>query len=305
VAKTKKKQHYVSRAYLRAWSEDERIYCLREGKVFRPNLTGVACERFFYRLQDLTPEEARLIEKGFIEGTSEPLRTLQRNFLSLHVTAPRLRKQVPENVDPTFVSTLERIIAEGHEDFHQQIEDSLLVFLRKMLAGDTDFYSDARQAAEFLYDLCVQFTRTKQIREAAVAQIGAKFRGCDVRRMMGALSHVLAMNFGQNLYLDRKKFKLLLINNKTDTPFITADQPIINLQGTHTGKPPEKLEFFYPLSPTRAMFLLESSSKRGDFVLSDISVNSYNMMIIQNSYEQVFSDSKGYLESIKNVVRLV
>lgn len=305
MAKTKKNQHYVFRAYLRAWSEHEKIYCLREGKLFRPNLTGVACERYFYRLQDLTPEEVRLIEKGFIEGTSEPLRTLQRNVLSLHLTAPRLRKQVRDNVDPTFVSTLDRIIAEGHEDFHQQIEDSLLVFLRKMLAGDTNFYSDARQAAEFLYDLCVQFTRTKQVREAAVAQIGAEFRGCDVRRMMGALSHVLAMSFGQSLYLDRDKFKLLLIDNDTGTPFITADQPIINLQGTHTGKPPEKLEFFYPLSPTRAMFLLESSSRRGDFALSDVSVNSYNMMIIQNSYEQVFSDSQAYLDSIKNAVRLV
>jgi len=303
VAKTKKNQHYVARAYLRAWSEEERIYCLREGKLFRPNLTGVACERYFYRLQDLTPEEVRLIEKGFIERTSEPLRTLQKNFLSLHLAGPRLRKEVPNNADPTFLSTLERIIAEGYEDFHQKIEDSLLVFLRKMLAGETDFYSDARQAAEFLYDLCVQFTRTKQVREAAVAQIGAEFRGCDVRRMMGALSHVLAMSFGQSLYADRDKFKLLLVDNNTRTPFITADQPIINLQGIHTGKPPEKLEFFYPLSPTRAMFLLEASSKRGEFALSDVSVNSYNMTMIQNSFEQVFSDSQEYLDSIKGVVR--
>ena len=273
--------------------------------MFRSNLTGVACERFFYRLQDLTHEEVQLIEKGFIENTSEPLRTLQRNFLSLQLTAPRLRKQIQDNVDSTFVSTLEKIIAEGHEDFHQQIEDSLLVFLRKMLAGDTDFYSDARQAAEFLYDLCVQFTRTKRVREAAVAQIGAEFRGCDVRRMTGALSHVLAMSFGQSLYIDREQFKLLLIDNNTGTPFVTADQPIINLQAAHTGKPPENLEFFYPLSPTKAMFLLESSSKRGDFPLSDVSVNSYNMMIIQNSYEQVFSDSQEYLDGIKNVVRLL
>jgi hypothetical protein len=208
-------------------------------------------------------------------------------------------------VDLTFVFTLERIIAEGHEDFHQHIEDSLLVFLRRMLAGDTDFYSDAIQAAEFLYDLCVQFMRTKQVREAAVAQIGAEFRGCDVRRMMGALSHVLAMSLGQSLYIDRENFKLLLIHNNSGTPFITADQPIINLQGTHIGKPPEKLELFYPLSPNKAMFLLETSSKRGDFDLSDFSVNGYNMMMIQNSYEQVFSDSQEYLESIKGAVRIM
>ena len=266
-------------------------------------MSGVACERFFYRLQDLTPGEVELIEKSLIEGTSEPLRTIQRNFLSLHTIAPRLRRQMGGDVDPTFVSALERMIAEGHEDYHQHVEDSLLVFIRRMLAGDTDFYSDDQQAAEFLYDLNVQFTRTKQVREAAVAQIGADFRGCDVRRVMSVLSHLMAMGVGQSLYRDRQQYKLLLINNGTDTPFITADQPIINLQATHKGKPPEKLEFFYPLSPRKAMMLLESSSDRGDFPLSAVSVNSYNMMMVENSYEQLFSNSQDYLSSIKKVVR--
>jgi hypothetical protein len=299
----KKNQHYVFRAYLKPWSEDEKVYCLREGKIFPANLDGVACERFFYRLQDLTPEEVELIEKSLIEGASEPLKAIQRNFLSLHSFAPRLKKQMSDDVDPTYVSTLERMIAEGHEDYHQHIEDRLLVFIRRMLAGETDFYSDDEQAAKFIYALCVQFTRTKQVREAAVAQIGADFRGCDVRRVMSVLAPLMAMGIGQSLYRDRQQYKLLLIDNDTDTPFITADQPIINLQATRTGEPPEKLEFLYPLSPRKAMLLLESSSKRGGFPLSAVSVNSYNMMMVENSCEQVFSNSREYLYSIKNMIR--
>ena len=65
IEKKKKNQHYVFQAYLKPWAENDLIYCLRDGKIFRPNLAGVACERFFYQLQDLTSEEIQLVENLF------------------------------------------------------------------------------------------------------------------------------------------------------------------------------------------------------------------------------------------------
>jgi hypothetical protein len=189
------------------------------------------------------------------------------------------------NADPKFLSALERAIAQGQEDYHQRIEDDLLVFLQRTLAGSVDFYSDSEQAASFLHGICVQYTRTKRTIEAAIDVIGSEFNGCDVRRLMGALSPLMAMAVGQSLFIDRGKFKLVLIDNASDTPFITADQPVVNLQAGYTRKPPEKFELFYPLSPKKAMLLLETSSQRGEFPLSGVSVNSYNMMMAKNSYE--------------------
>jgi hypothetical protein len=304
VVKTTKNQHYVFQAYLRAWAENDLIYCLRDGKVFHPNLAGVACERFFYRLQELTPKELELVENFFREHPSESLKTAQRDFMFLYFFPTRLKKQLGDAVHPELLAALDKLIAEGEEDYHQRVEDDLLIFLRQMLTGSTDFYTDDEQAARFLNALCIQFMRTKQVREAAVNQIGTNFKSCDVRRMMGVLCPLMAMAVGQSLYVDRKKFKLVLLDNDTDTPFITADQPIINLQATHTGKPPEELELFYPLSPRKAMLLLESSSKRSEFLLGAASVNNYNMMMVKNSHQQVFSNSKGYLNSIKCVVGL-
>lgn len=299
----KRNQHYVFQAYLRPWAERGLIYCLREGQIFRPNLTGVACERFFYRFQDLTPEELQLIERVFSNHPSEGLKAAQKDFMSLYSFPTKLRGHLSGGADPRLLDALDKAIAEGEEDYHQKIEDSLLVFLKKMLEGNTDFYSDNEQSASFLYFLCVQYMRTKRVREAAVGQIGADFRGCDVRRMMSVLAPVAAMAVAHSLYIDKNKFKLVLLDNDTETPFLTADQPIVNLHYTHTGKPPEKLELYYPLSPRKAMFLLESSSSRGDFPLSAVSVNNYNVMIVKNSYEQVFSNSQEYLNSINNVVR--
>jgi Protein of unknown function (DUF4238) len=266
-------------------------------------LTGVACERFFYRFQDLTPEELRLIEKLFSDHPSEALKAAQRDFMSLYSLPTKLRRLLASDAKSTLVSALDRVIAEGEEDYHQKIEDNLLGFLERMLAGSTDFYSDNEQSAKFLYALCVQYTRTKKVREAVVDLTGSDFRGCDVRRMMSVLAPLMAMAVAQSLFIDRDKFKPVLLDNDTDTPFITADQPIVNLQHTQTGKPPERFEFYYPLSPKKAMLLLESSSKRGDFPLSAVSVNNYNVMMVKNSYEQIFSNSEEYLSSIMSVAR--
>jgi hypothetical protein len=300
--KITKNQHYVFRTYLKPWADHDLICCLREGRVFQANLTKVACERFFYRLQDLTPSELRLVEGFFSKHASKPLKAIQKRFLETYLFPTRLRKQLGRDADPNLLSALERVIVQGQEDYHQRIEDDLLVFLQRMLAGDLGFYSDSMQAASFLYAICVQYTRTKRTIEASIDVIGPEFNGCDVRRVIGALSPLMAMAVGLSLFTDRKKFKLVLLDNNSDTPFITADQPVVNLQAGYTRKPPEKFELFYPLSPKKAMLLLEKSSKREEFPLGALSVNSYNMMMAKNSYEQIFSNSEEYLNSIKRAI---
>jgi hypothetical protein len=212
-----------------------------------------------------------------------------------------MRRHAEDQAESKFRLALDEMIANAGEDYHQQIEDSLLVFLKSMLAGDTNFYSDDRQAAQFLYALSAQFTRTKQVREAAIAKMGTTFNGCDVRRVFGVLSYLIAMGVGQSLFIDRKRFRLVLIENSTDTPFITADQPIINLRGTPHGKPPEQLEFFYPLSPTKTMLFVDASTKLRDAPISALAVNNYNVRMVENSHEQVFSNSEEYLKAIARV----
>jgi hypothetical protein len=213
-----------------------------------------------------------------------------------------MKRHFASGAEPTFMSALDELIVNFGEDYHEQIENSLLTFLNSMLAGNAEFYLDSKQAAKFLYALSVQYTRTKQVREAALSQIGTTFNDCDTRRVWSALSHIMAMKIGESLYIDRQRFSLVLIDNDTDTPFITADQPIINLHATFTGKPPDRLEFFYPLSPQRAMLLVEASSRISDQPISAVSVNSYNVRMIQNSHEQVFSNSEEYLASVRHLV---
>lgn len=299
----KKNQHYVFRAYLRPWSNKDKIYCLREGRIFFSNLMGVACERFFYKLQDLTPVEIDLIERLLIKDSPEYQKKVQREFLRVYSLIPQMKGRLEGRIDAALASKMDELMVNAGEDLHEHIEKQLLIFLRLMLDGRTDFYQDDVQTALFLHALCVQYTRTKQVREAMLSQVGSTVEGCDVHRLWSALSPLVAMNIGQSLYIERRDFKLVLIDNSTDTPFITADQPIINLHASFDRNRIDKLEFFYPLSPRKAMLLIEASNSRGDSPLSAISVNNYNILMAQNSYEQVFSNSEEYLNSIKNLVR--
>jgi hypothetical protein len=298
-------QHYVARFYLRPWSEKGKLYCLslKGRRIRHRGLRAVANEKLFYRLHALTPEEREFIERVLIEPSPEPLKEIQRNFLTLLSLPAQLRKHTgTSNLGSEFTALLDDMIVNAAEKYHSGIEACLKPFVVSMLAGDVEFYSDKKQAAEFLYAISVQFTRTKRARDAAVSQIGTKYKGCDPERLWSVSSHIVAASVGQSLYADRKQFRLMVVDNSTDTPFITADQPIINLHAQATGKIPDKLEFFYPLSPRKAMLLVETSNQRHiEPSLSPFAVNNYNVLILRNAYEQVFSNSAEYLETIKKL----
>jgi hypothetical protein len=58
----KRRHHYVWQHYLRAWTVENQIACLRDGRTFRTGTTTVAVEKDFYRLQDVTEGDLRFLE---------------------------------------------------------------------------------------------------------------------------------------------------------------------------------------------------------------------------------------------------
>ena len=171
-----------------------------------------------------------------------------------------------------------------------------------MLDGRVDFYLDDERAAQFLHGICLQYVRTKKRREALRALKRNPVAGADLRRAGNLLSQILALNMGWSLYRDRKLFRLALIDSGTEVPFITGDQPIINLHARFGEGLTEKVAFYYPLSPRRAMLLLEASNPQIPSVRV-AEVQRLNALIVRNSYEQVFSNSREYLETLKTIPR--
>ena len=300
----KRGQHYVWRSYLDLWAENGQIYCLRDGKVYRTNTKNVAKERDFYRLRNLTEEDLIFLNIA-IEESPRHLRRLHCDLMYKFATIARLHAiadaALPEDDEARRV--LEESIINTEEDLHSQIEDRAVPLIESMRAGNIDFFSDDEALVDFFYFLGIQHMRTKGCREDVVQRckgIGMPF---DVEKTWNILSHILGMNIGWSLYAERRNYRLVLMENLSDTPLITGDQPTVNTYAREDGMPPEDLEFYYPLSPQLAMLLTD----KVDAFYSDRSVitsteaEAYNRLILRSAHEQVFSNSEHYLRMVNTI----
>ena len=93
---SKKLHHYVPRFYLHAWAQKKLIYCLQENEKFRSNLQGVAAQNYFYRLEEISPEDAEFIRREVIANSPEGLREgherLLQTMLLPHLAKRRLEQ---------------------------------------------------------------------------------------------------------------------------------------------------------------------------------------------------------------------
>lgn len=298
-----KLQHSVPRFYLRAWAHKERVYCLQGNEIRNPNIKGVGAENYFYRLRELSPEDVDFLREGIISDSPEGLKACHEQLVSAF-TAPHLAKRKLEAsglATSEAMAEIDRMIIELNEKLHTNIEEDFQPHLAAMISGDLSFLEDPREAALFYKGLAVQYGRTNHIKKTRL--IMEPKRLALYQRIANPLVHILATNVGLSLYADRKRHTIMLLDNVTDVPFITADQPVINIAtGPKDTIPPAKFELYYPLSPTKAMLLLDPSSDflPGDPSVSQTFVNLYNLRMAAHSYRQVFSSSPRVLESVRD-----
>jgi hypothetical protein len=299
VQEIKIRQHYVPQYYLKAWEVSGQLYCLRKGNIFQASTRQVAVERYFYEVQDLTTEDVSFIEIVINTSCHEHLRRLNKNFLTL---LSALKGNV--HIDPSdprhdeLRLAVDTALINLEENYHCGVEKLLFKTLDSMLQGDTSFFSNDGECVQFLYCLSTQYMRTKKIREAVLARASVPVQGADLRRSWNILSHVFATNLGCSLFEERAKLRLVLIDNNTPEPFIAGDQPVVNIHPSSGGMAAEQVELYYPLGPQMAMLLIEKSTPAPTQVTLE-DVRNYNKLIATNSHEQLFSNSKFYLESVK------
>jgi len=300
----KKLNHFVSRFYLGAWADGDYIFCLMRGKVFRPNLMGAASENYFYRLQELTDDDLRFLRR-FIDDSPEPMREGHRQIVQIHM-APIVAKKVLEEEGGTQeqFNLAEKLIRDTNEDLHTAIEEKFNPFITSMIQGDMSFLEAADTRARFYGGLCMQYARTKFIRGTMASMPRERFE--QYMRISNLLVVLVALNVGANMFGDAHNRTPYLLTYDSNVPFVTADQPIINLasnpKNTNTV---ERFELYYPLSPTRALLLLEPNSK---FVPASLELTAeqarwFNLRIAANSYRQVYSNSKDELEAVNAELR--
>jgi len=299
--------HHTPRQYLLPWADaDERIAWYGYGKVSRSGLTVVGGENDFYKLKELTVQDIDCL-KLFIDGLRETGRDGHKRFLKMYTLPTRLKRHLEERgiQDPEAMKQVEVAIANLNENYHAAIEKNFWPYLESIKNRDFSFYEDPQKASGFFHGLYVQYLRTKAVRERACQKESVLFD--DMERVWDVMSHILAVEAGASFFSSRREFQLLVLDNNTQVPFITSDQPIINRLTPGGGwEVPEKMELYYPLSPTQAMLYLEKATCI-EGISANVSIDEahqYNMMMLDHSAFRVFSNSEEYLGFLKQCADL-
>ena len=178
---------------------------------------------------------------------------------------------------------------EALEDYHGSIENSFASLLSRSLHGDVSFYQHPDEIVNFLRYICTQYVRTKGFKEKSMEAILAVDRSADFSRIWNILIHIFANNIGKTLYVERGRRILQILRNDTASPFITSDQPVINLMGNWDGTAPEDLVFYYPISPTKALYLGNVDEEALDGDITEELATYLSKRMRKAAYSQVFA----------------
>src|ERR1700724_770091 len=302
IMKKKRKHHHVWQTYLRGWAHGEKVFCLREGRVFESGLMGVANKRDFYKPERLSADELVLLRKLALATPRPHIQAVNAGWLETLTLPFRIVDMIPTS--PTNIAAAEAINAVVHnyeEDLHAKVESDAIKYLDALRRRDASFFAIADDCADFLLFACLQYTRTARMQHAIMEATARDFPGLRLERIWKVLRYPVASNIAWVIYAERANWRMIFLDNRTGRPFVAGDQPIVNTYAMASlGEEPTKLEFYYPLSPRLGLLITERPelANRASLTMDLEQVNRYNSYIAQASYEQVFADSPEVLEQI-------
>ncbi|MEK4034573.1 DUF4238 domain-containing protein [Methylocystis sp. IM2] len=278
-------------------------YRCRAKNLFETIAKSVASEKYFYETFELSPVDVDYL-KGLIgKASHKGLQDINRRFVQLFQLSFLMRERIKnsaisEQENEKLCEQLRVIEKTVGESYHANIERNAQHILDSLRRGDDSFYSDSSQCSVFMYFLTNQYFRTPRMR-ALFESIPNPLPGLDLVRTGVVECHIYAANVGAGLFLERNNYGIIFLVNNGRVPFITGDQPVINMK-THKDT---DVELFYPLSPKRAMLLTKDASKLSpkERNVSVLEVENYNYAIYSACYDQVYSNDRSYLGEITSL----
>ncbi len=299
--KPTRRQHHVCQAYLRGWATDEKVWVRQDGGIIhRAHTRDVAVQRDFYKLKPLSDDDIRVI-RWWIAKSPPQSRRVHENYLTMFGLFPTMRAKMTDafvaaNADE--VAELDLTILTLEEQFHAGREDRVAPIIAALRQGDASPFSDDILTLEFAHFIALQHFRTSAMKDRCVSRLRDRV-GFDMTAQWNILSHIWASNVGLTFFLDRKRNSFRLLKNETQVPFITSDQPTVNLLGGGSDdKAPDHMALFYPLSPTHAV-LLDDIDKSCGLVgnkLTAETVHRLNAHQVRSSRRQIIAASREALE---------
>ena len=325
-----KNQHYVWKYYLSAWTNNGmltgKVAVHRKEQAFtldKSSLEKLASSNYTYCYSEVTAADIEFID-AYIQGIDtkfdiikpyiQRITTVLKNhsgdndFFEKELVCKienagmpfleRLRAGdiscVPENPVTTYINKQRKQLFQallGQESIPKVSTD----VMRKVIECD---YDDS--LFDFYHFMMFQFFRTRKTKIAnknaleSLKECNPKYVAINSDTIFMATLMIDSFIWA-NMLLN-KDFKVILINNDTNEPFIVSDAPILNLDADPDGKvQPENLRLFYPITPKLAIIVAES-----DYVPNthlDVGEVEYlNTLVYKHAFNEVYAIERSTLD---------
>lgn len=312
-----KNHHQVWANYMKRWSPDNlRVYyTTKKGNIGYDSVKNVAVERHFYRVEFLTEEHLEVI-KNVSKHSDDSLQQIHMSYLSDYLSMQQYSMLYEKSgvKDDMADKLLEAWKCNGIEDYYTKHEGECQHILERLAARDLSVLEDYDNMMKFMQFYAHQMVRTKTFKDTVIAGISspsAQTNPLASKRMEECwwfVAYMLGMNIGRSLFLDRKTDNHCLLINDTNTPFITSDQPIINVYQPFDNdevRPPEdhECDHYYPISPNVAYMINKSDRFPAGLVKVGLDVvEEMNLKMARKANIHIISNSESSLKPYKKKV---
>lgn len=311
ILQAKRKHHYVWAKHLKRWSFNERdiYYTTSTRKIVSNSVRGIAMEKDFYQITELTGLQTDII-KEFLKMNPK---ALQLNDF-LHYQRMRSLYLNNGNVDEEIEEALHAMKCNKMEDLYALHEKQVILIIEALIKKKLEILEDNKNMINFMSFFGLQYMRTKKIKDKMKDKIKAlpcltnleKNTAEAMQNGWWILSYWYGINIGCSLFLDRHKGVHSLLINNTDIPFITSDQPIINIHECVSNvvkEPREYTDLYYPISPNIAYLYNDSTQfPSGEVYMEAKDINKLNIKMARNAHIHIFSNSSSLLEKYKDFI---
>ena len=299
----KRGQHYVWKHYLESWTTNGKLFCLRNNEIFETAPVNIGKKRDFYRLNELTEQDIFNIKLliSNMPVSSQKIHIGWINFFNVVFDLKKICESASVK-NAEIEKELDIALNNFEEDLHSKIEGMGAPYIENIIDTNLSFFDNQEERYDFCYFLAVQYFRTNFIKKQAIEtfsnfgdKVSPEFTPyiLNMEKSWNILSHIFATNVGFSL----SYMRLILLKNNTQIPFVTADQPAINLKATYNIKePPEEFELYYPLSPNIAILLVDKNKDLFSENLNEDDVVKLNNAIVNASLEQIYANNRTILE---------
>lgn len=300
---TKRKHHYVWKYYLNGWGNTEEKVCYRtkKGKIVCDYATGLARENDFYKISTLNTEDIVFI-LNFIQISDASVRNLHMAFLEKMILQSK-QIELADKSNKTELS--DRIKFNTLENIHSNVERDAVRIIQELRDGNYFYIFADESRGKLLSYVGHQFTRNKYSRERFIEAFGSSAEQKALsEKNWWIISIVFGVNIGYSLARSFHLKRTVMLINKTGIDFVTSDNPVINVMDNNsavTGKPPERVDFYFPVSPNLAYMINDSDSYGEGLVDATEEMAIFlNTKMLQKSHQTIFGNSREIIKSTKN-----